>query len=312
MSKYSFAAELEKYGPRPTHTAPITPRQARRYCRRLAKGHYENFTVVSRLFPSRLRQDFCHLYAYCRWADDLADETGDAKLGLALLNWWETQLRACFQGQTVHPVFIALSETIKRYKMPIDPFVDLLAAFRQDQRVQRYETFDQVTDYCRYSANPVGRLILHLGECATPERLRLADSVCTGLQLANFCQDVALDWRRGRVYLAQGDCRRFGFDERAFAAGKSNQAFERLMTVYCDHAEGFLRGGWPLVGLVPYDLQLSVAVFIHGGLAILQNIRRQNFDVWTTRPSVSRIEKLRIVAKCWWRLQRGTLAGSEP
>ena len=312
MSKYNFAAELERYGPQSQPAKPLKPRQARRYCRRLAKHHYENFTVVSRLLPGKLRQHFANVYAYCRWADDLADEAGDPKTSQALLNWWDGQLRGCFQGQTVHPVFIALSETNKRFNIPIDPYVDLLAAFRQDQRVTRYETLDQMLNYCRYSANPVGRLILYLGECFTPERVRLADSICTGLQLANFCQDVALDWDRGRVYLAQVDCRRFGFDEGCFAARQVNPAFERLLTVYCDHAEGFLRGGWPLVALLSYELQLSVAAFVHGGLAILRAVRRKNFDVWTARPRVTTIEKLRIVAKCWWRLQRGTLAGSEP
>lgn len=313
MKKYVFADELKKYGPQtPPPAKPIKLRQARGYCRRLAKRHYENFTVVSRLLPGKLRQPFCNVYAYCRWADDLADESGDAQRSLALLNWWEAQLRASHQGQSWHPVMLALAETIARFKIPDEPFVDLLSAFRQDQRVTRYETLDQLLNYCRYSANPVGRLILYLGECHTPERARLADSVCTGLQLANFCQDVALDWDRGRVYLPQVDCRRFGYDESMFAARQCNPALQRLLKVYVDHADGFLRGGWPLVGLLPYDLQLSVAAFVYGGLAILAAIRRQNYDVWTSRPRVTTWQKVRIAAGCWWRLQRGTLAGAQP
>ena len=312
MAEFNLQDELKRYGPRPEQPVVVSPRKARRYCRRLARTHYENFTVVSWLLPRRLRQHFCNLYAYCRWADDLADEAGDPKLALALLNWWEGQLRACYQGQAAHPVFIALKDTIKKHDLPQDPLLDLLAAFRQDQRVRRYETLDQVIDYCRYSANPVGRLVLHLGGCATPERARLADSICTGLQLANFCQDVAADWDRGRVYMALVDCRRFGYEGPMFAARECNEAFRRLLKVYCDHAEDFLRGGWPLVTLLPYELQLGVAAFVHGGLAVLAAIRRQDYAVWTARPKVTRLEKLRILARCWWRHQRGTLAGSEP
>ena len=180
------------------------------------RRHYENFTVASRLLPRRLRQHVCNIYAYCRWADDLADEIGDPQRSLALLDWWETQLRDCYDGRAAHPVFIALSETIRKFDIPAEPFLDLLVAFRQDQRVTRYETIDQVLEYCRCSANPVGRLVLYLGRCHTPERARLSDSICTGLQLANFCQDVARDWDRGRIYLPQADCRRFGYDEAVF------------------------------------------------------------------------------------------------
>jgi squalene synthase HpnC len=177
------------------------------------------------------------VYSYCRWADDLADETGDSAKSLALLGWWETQLRDCYRGKTVHPVFVALKETVKRFKIPIDPFVDLLVAFRQDQRVTRYDSIDQLLEYCRYLANPVGRLVLHLGECFSAERARLADSICTGLQLANFCQGVARDWERGRIYLPRTDCHRFGFSEASFAKCESNGAFRRLLAVEVEQAE---------------------------------------------------------------------------
>lgn len=313
--KGTFAADLERYGPmaKPDPKAkPITPRQARRYCRRLAKRHYENFTVASRLAPRALRQHLCNVYAYCRWADDLADETGDPKMSLALLKWWETSLRGCGQGQPTHPVFLALRETIEKFHIPPDPFLDLLAAFRQDQQVKRYETVDQLLTYCKYSANPVGRLVLYLGEVHTPERVRLSDSVCTGLQLANFCQDVAGDYDRGRIYLPQTECRRYGYDESMFAKRECNPAFQRVMAVCCDLAEGWLRGGWPLIALLPLDLRLSVAAFVRGGLAIVRAIRQQNYDVWTKRPTVTKLDKMRILGRSWWQLQRGTLAGSEP
>ncbi len=312
VKKSVFAADLELYGPQTGQTEAVSPRQGRRYCRRLARRHYENFTVASRLLPRRLRQHFCNVYAYCRWADDLADETGDPQRSLALLDWWEGQLRDCYAGKTVHPVFVALAETIRQFEIPVEPFVDLLVAFRQDQRVTRYETFDQLLGYCRYSANPVGRLVLYLGRCYSPQRTRLADSVCTGLQLANFWQDVARDFQRGRIYLPQVDCRRFGFQEEDFARGECNPAFRRLLAAQVELAESWLRRGIPLVGLVPPELQLDVALFIHGGLAILDAIRRQDCDVWTTRPVVSKMKKLRILAGCWWGIQRGTFTGNQP
>src|SRR5512136_934302 len=136
-----FPSDLERYGPQATPSAPPTLRQSRRYCRRLARRHYENFTVASRLLPRRLRQHFCNVYAYCRWADDLADQPHDPRQSLALLDWWESQLRECYRGRAAHPVFVALSDTIRQFNIPADPLLDLLVAFRQDQRVTRYETF---------------------------------------------------------------------------------------------------------------------------------------------------------------------------
>ncbi|NUQ65206.1 MAG: squalene synthase HpnC [Pirellulales bacterium] len=301
MPTASFAAELELYGPLAHEPKRLSRRASRRYCRRLARRHYENFTVASLLLPRRLRQHFCNIYAYCRWADDLADETGDQLQALALLDWWERRLDECFQGEASHPVFVALAETVERFAIPRDPFADLLVAFRQDQRVVRYETFDQLLEYCRYSANPVGRLVLYLGDCHTEERCRLADSICTGLQLANFWQDVARDWDRGRIYLPIAHCRRFGYGEAAFECREFNESFRRLLAAEVAEAEGWLRRGLPLVRMVPDELRVDVSLFVHGGLAILDAIRRQNFDVWSQRPMVSRSEKLRMLARCWWR-----------
>ena len=297
-----FTTDLKRYGPQATPTRPLTLRQGRRYCRRLARGHYENFTVASRLLPRSLRQHVCNIYAYCRWADDLADEAGDPQRSLALLGWWESLLRQCYEGRAAHPVFIALSETIHKFNIPAEPFIDLLVAFRQDQRVTRYETVEQLLDYCRYSANPVGRMVLYLGQCHTPERARLSDSICTGLQLANFCQDVARDWDRGRIYLPLAGCRRFGYDEAAFARRECNDAFRQVLAANVEQAEGWLRAGLPLVAKMPTELRLPVALFAAGGLATLEAIRRQRFDVWTHRPTVSRSEKLRLLIGCWWKL----------
>ena len=311
MPTASFAAELELYGPQAVQQEGPSPAQSRRYCRQLARRHYENFTVASWLLPRHLRQHFYHVYAYCRWADDLADETGDPAASLTLLDWWEDQLRECYHGRTRHPVFVALSETIDRFQIPPDPLTDLLVAFRQDQQVTRYETFDDLLRYCRYSANPVGRLVLYLGRCHDPERARLADSICTGLQLANFWQDVAGDWDRGRIYLVGEHCRRWGYDESMFTRRLANEPFRRLLAAEVAEAERWLRRGLPLVGIVPRELKLDVALFIHGGLAILEAIRRAEYNVWSRRPVVSKLQKLRLLARCWWQLRRGTLTGGK-
>lgn len=307
MPTTSIAADLQLYGPWVQEPKRLSPSQSRRYCRRLASRHYENFTVASWLLPRNLRQHFCNLYAYCRWADDLADETASPQESLSLLRWWEQQVADCYRGQVVHPVFVALAETIREFRIPSNPFVDLLVAFRQDQRVRRYETFGELLNYCRYSANPVGHLVLHLGQCFDPERAQLSDAICTGLQLANFCQDVARDWERGRIYLPLSECRRFQYDESCFRTRACNDAFRRLLSAMVDEAEGWLRRGLPLVRMVPEPLQLSVALFAHGGLTILDAIRRQNFDVWSRRPTVSKWEKLRLLTTSWWKLYRGTL-----
>jgi squalene synthase HpnC len=300
-----FSHELALYGPEAKIPKPLRPRQGRSYCRRLARSHYENFTVVSWMLPRRLRQHFYNIYSYCRWADDLADEPGDARRSLELLDWWEKELRDCYSGRTRHPVFVALTETIQHFAIPIDPFIDLLVAFRQDQRVHCYDDMGQLIQYCRYSANPVGRLILYLGRCHTEERALLADSVCTGLQLANFWQDVARDLELGRIYLPAADRARFGYDDTMFAGREVNDAFRRLMAAEVDLAEGHLQRGLPLVRWVPPELQLDVALFIQGGLAILRAIRQQDYDVWTSRPTISKQTKMRLLWKCWWDLKRG-------
>ena len=312
MATRSLAADLELYGPGSRQPNRLSPGQSRKYCRRLSGSHYENFTVASRLLPRRLRQHFSNVYAYSRWADDLADESRSPEESLALLDWWEGQLRACYEGRTDHPVFIALEETIRQFEIPIDPFVDLLVAFRQDQRVTRYETHEQLLEYCRYSANPVGGLVLYLGGCHDAERAQLSDSVCTGLQLANFWQDVAEDWDRGRIYLPQARCRRFGYEEAMFARREYNEGFRQLMAAEVSEAEGWLRRGLPLVERVPSWMQLQVALYVHGGLSILEAIRRQNYDVWSRRPVVSKLQKIGLVAWCWWQLRRGTLMEEEP
>jgi phytoene/squalene synthetase len=159
-------------------------------------------------------------------------------------------------------------------------------------------------EYCRCSANPVGRMVLYLGECHTPNNVRLSDSICSGLQIANFCQDVARDWDRGRIYLPLEECRRFGYDETMFARRECNDAFRRLLASQVQFAERLLGDGLPLAAQMPRGLKMPVALFAKGGLAILAAVRRQNYDVWVRRPTVSKLEKMRLMLGCWWKMRR--------
>ena len=303
MAQLSILADLATYGPRASAARRASPAEAQAYCRRLAHGHYENFTVASWLLPRRLQPHFHAVYAYCRWADNLADETRREE-SAELLDWWQAELDACYRGQPRHPVFVALLPTIEMFSIPREPFVRLLTAFRQDQRVTRYATPEDVLAYCRNSANPVGRLILYLGHCHDEQRGELSDSICAGLQLANFCQDVARDWAHDRVYLPRETLLSCGYTDDMFSRGECNAAFRQALRFEVDRADGYLRAGEPLVELMPRELRLDVALFVAGGLRILQAIRDVNYNVWAGRPTVSRWQKLALLAGCWRRTRR--------
>jgi squalene synthase HpnC len=210
--------------------------------------------------------------------------------------------RSGCSGRAGHPVFVALAETIREFQIPADPFLDLLAAFRQDQRQTRYETADDVLGYCRCSANPVGRLVLYLARCHTPDRTVLSDMICSGLQLANFCQDVARDWDRGRIYLPLVECRRFGYDEADFAQRRCNEAFCQALAGQVKLAEVYLGAGRVLAPMMPRPWRLPVALFAASGLATLDAIRWRDYDVWTRRPTIGRCTKLRLMLDCWWKV----------
>lgn len=288
---------LELWGPESVQPA-MSEAESRAYCRHLARTHYENFPIASWMLPRPLHQHFFNVYAFCRWSDDLGDETGDRTRSLELLGWWREELRGCYQGAPNHPVFIALRETIVRFGIPAEPFDDLISAFEQDQRVTEYETFEQLRDYCRRSADPVGRLVLYLCEAHTPRNVEWSDSVCTGLQLANFWQDVARDLDIGRVYLPREDRQRFGYDDSALRQRTTNDAFLRLMEFEVGRARAFLRAGLPLVDQMPGRMQVDIELFIRGGLEVLEGIERIGFRVWDTRPVVSRRQLARLFLRC--------------
>ncbi len=238
---WDFKTELQTWGPRSPGMAIPGLASSRAYCAHVARSHYENFTVVSALLPRRLIRHFHAVYAYCRWSDDLADETAGGAETLALIDWWRGELMACYQGEPRHPVMIALRETIRRFAIPPEPFLNLLVAFEQDQSVKSYATFDDLLAYCRNSANPVGHLVLYLFECFDAKRAALADEVCTGLQLANFWQDVARDLAIGRVYLPEEDHLRFGYSDADLAAGRFTPGVPRADAVRGGTGEGVLR-----------------------------------------------------------------------
>src|SRR5579863_5016038 len=288
----------------PAHAPSLA--EAQEYCRRLARTHYENFSVATWFLPERLRQDFFNVYAYCRISDDLGDEVGDAQASLRLLDQWEAELDACYVGSPRHPVFVALAETVRRCEIPKQTFVDLLTAFRQDQRVSRYATFADVLGYCRYSANPVGHLVLYVCGYRDVERQVLSDFTCTALQLANFWQDVSPDYANGRIYLPVEDLLRFGVTEDDIAAQRNTSAFCDMMRFEVERARDWFRQGLPLIEKVDRELALDIELFSRGGQEILNAIEAQGYNVLGRRPAISKARKLTLVARAaWGKILRG-------
>lgn len=296
----TFAASLSRYGPQ-SRLAPINRRQAQSYCSRLARTHYENFTVASVLLPRRLVPHFHNVYAYCRWADDLADEAGGGKRALDLLRWWREELLRCYEGRPRHPVMIALTPTIRRFHIPPRPFLDLLFAFEQDQLVKRYQTYEQLLGYCRYSANPVGHLVLYLSNAYNPTNAPLSDHICTALQLTNFWQDVARDFDLGRVYLPEEDRRQFGYNDADLERRRCTDAFAALLQFEVERTRDLFYRGMPLLEHLQPELRLDIDLFLQGGLAILRKIERIHYNVWLKRPVLARWDKATLLAEALWR-----------
>lgn len=271
--------------------------EARAWCKQLAESHYENFHVATWFLPKALRPHFHAIYAYCRISDDLGDEVGDTSAALALLDFWGAELDACYEDRARHPVFVALTETIRECAIPKAPFADLLKAFRQDQTVTRYRTMLEVLEYCRFSANPVGRLVLYTCGYSDEERFRLSDATCSALQLANFWQDVRVDFAKDRVYLPQEDMQRFGVSEEAIAKGIATPAFRALLDYEVDFARRLFEEGLPLIDMVSRELAIDLDLFSRGGLEILRAIERSDFDVLTARPAISKRTKLALALR---------------
>jgi squalene synthase HpnC len=287
-------ATIELTVPRSPHFESSAPNlaEAYAYCGRLARAHYENFTVASWLMPRAMRPHMHAIYAYARIADDFADELADVERSLAHLDEWERELDLAYAGTPRHPVMIALADTIRRFAIPREPFADLLKAFRSDVNFQGFETIEDLCGYARCSANPVGRLVLYLFGYRDGERQRLSDLVCTGLQLANFWQDIAIDFAKGRIYFPRRDLGHFGVTEDDLRASRLSQAFVALMRHEIEYARDLLVRGAALHQMVDRRLGRDVLMFAGGGLAILRAIERAGYDVFTKRPTLVKLDYL--------------------
>jgi len=272
------------------------------YTRQLTKSHYENFSVISLLLPKHLKQDFCNVYAFCRTADDLGDEIKNPHQALDCLERFKQQTRACYAGSVHTAVFVALSETIKRHSIPIEPFIDLIDAFEQDQRITRYDTFAQLLDYCRRSADPVGRLVLYMSGYRDEERQKLSDKTCSALQLANFWQDVRRDkLDLNRIYIPRESMQQFGVLEDQIAQFRFDDNFRKMMEFEVQRTESMFDEGAKLLPMLNSQIRPQISLFTQGGRAILQAIRNQNFDTLTSRPSLSKWQKGRLVSAAFAR-----------
>jgi squalene synthase HpnC/squalene synthase HpnD len=279
--------------------ANCAPAEAERYTRWLATHHYENFNVVSWLLPRHLHQHFYNVYAYCRWSDDLGDEVADPARALKLLDAWEYELRLIYEegAGPAHPVLIALRETIRAKDIPLQPFCDLLRAFRQDQSVQRYATWDEVLDYCVYSANPVGRLVLYLCGYRDEPRQKLSDYTCTALQLANFWQDVSRDLEKGRIYIPLEALAAHRLTEEDIVNRRFDARYTALMASLITRTRELFRAGQPLAQTVQRFLRVDLEMFSGGGLAILDAIEASGYNTLEHRPSLSKWTQAKLLGK---------------
>lgn len=340
--------ELDTFGP--DRCDPLSVAEARAYTRDITRANRENFSVASRMLPKALREDFHAVYAFCRWADDLGDAppapapgnqgkaaghlgnasgnrgraTQDPTRSLELLAWWREELAACYAGRPRHPVFVALAPTIEKHDLPQQPFADLIDAFVQDQTVNRYETWDQLLDYCQRSANPVGRLVLRLYGERSDTSDELADATCTALQLTNFWQDVRRDiLERNRVYLPAEIAATHGLEIEAMvrltklddavrcrscAPGIVSQSGENglgeLMPAYRATLHAVVQKTWPLFEegrdlwpRVEPRFRSDLKLFTLGGEAVLRKIERRRYDTWSERPRIGKLTKAKLVLR---------------
>jgi len=291
-------AGLAVWGPEVLQRPDCSLQQAHAYCLDLAKTHYENFPLLLWMCPRRLRRPLAAVYAWCRWADDLADEIPNCQRSLELLDWWREELDTCFAGDPTHPVTLALQQTVADFGLDRQPFDNLLEAFSIDQSVHRYDTFDQLLGYCRNSANPVGRIVLQLAGGCDESTVVCSDAICTGLQLANFLQDVRRDHDAGRVYLPREDLERFGYDETSLTNQVTTDGFLELMRFEVDRSREILDGGRRLPTLLSgFRVPVMVDLFARGGAKILDRIEAIGFRVWEQRPVVRRRDVASMVMR---------------
>ena len=305
----------------PNTCSKVTEEESQRYVRELAGSHYENFSVLSSLLPARFRDDFAAVYAFCRWADDLGDETGADEAGrqksLELLKWWREELTACFTGNVQHPVYKALLPVIEKHDLPAKPFHDLIDAFEQDQHKTRYQTLQEVRGYCEKSANPVGRLVLYITQPTpniTPEMLSCSDQICTGLQLANHWQDIRRDMEeRDRIYLPLQECNVSEEQLKQWMknrTGETEERFREILQPLVRAAEQDFREGSELLRMISRETRPVIELFLNGGREVLHAIIRRGYTTLWERPSISRSTKLKLVGRAWIHYRLGMLGFS--
>lgn len=288
-------------GAPPQYLTPLdrpTLAEARAWCHDLASTHYENFHVATFFLPRKVRPHFESIYAYCRVADDLGDEVGDTTVALRLLDAWDSMLDECYDSpeKSMHPVFVALHETIRECELPRQLFHDLTFAFKVDQTKTEYATWEETLQYSRYSANPVGRLVLWVCGYRHENLALLSDKVCTALQLANFWQDVVEDKERGRRYIPAESMERFHVDEGQIEGRVFTPAFRDMMEDLVTRTRQMLHEGGVISQYVDRELAVTLDLFRKGGDAILDGIAAENYDVLRARPVVTKLKKLSLLA----------------
>lgn len=313
----------------PSKNPPSTPslqwtkEEAFRYCQNLATTHYENFTVGSILLSAKTRRHVYAIYSYCRWVDDLGDETysptssdeiwhwlintlrkepkDETEKRLLLLERWEDELIQCYEGNPTHPVLIALQDTIRTFDIPKIPFLKLIEANRMDQTSHSYDTFQDLLNYCDHSANPVGHLILYLFGYRDLHRQELSNATCTALQITNFLQDIVRDHHNGRLYIPIEDIEAFDYSANELAHGVVNDNFRSLMSFQIERARELFQQGLDLLETLKGFQRVEVALFSLGGLEVLNTIEKQGYDVLTQRPSLSKRQKALILLRALFR-----------
>ena len=301
--------QLEVFGPQRCQAMSVD--EARRWCRRLTRQHYENFSVLTRLVPKALREDFAVLYAFCRWADDLGDEIQSRERSLELLGWWRRELNLCFEGEPRHPVFVALAPTIRDHDLPQDPFDDLITAFEQDQTVTRYQSWNQLLDYCKLSANPVGRLVLMLfGEPRTEALFEPSDAICTALQLTNHWQDVRRDLlERDCIYIPSELIQIDDFERRLKQTAQQGYApdqtflgeYRELMRACVERTWPLFETGDRLLGQLHGPSRSVVGLLASGGQHVLRLIELWNYETVLHRPKLNKATKVGLIMSAWLR-----------
>ncbi len=276
---------------------PCSLQDAYTYCTRLAMRHYENFPVGSLFIPRSMRKHVHAIYSFARIADDFADEARFEGSRLENLHAWRESLAQSFQGKACHPVFIALGDTATKYEIPQSLLGDLLTAFEQDVVKSRYENFDEVLAYCQNSANPVGRLVLLLFGYRDEALHRLSDRICTGLQLANFWQDVAIDLKKDRIYLPRDEQARFGVDEAMLQAGTLTDPLRRLLAFQVERTREIFEEGRALPNQVRGMLSLELKLVWLGGTRILEKLRAADYDFYRRRPKIGALDKIRLLVR---------------